>query len=375
MKDKVLLISCGGLGNGGVQAVLMSIVRGLSHKYQFDILLFTNQKRYYDEEFLSYGGKIIRVPFYEGKSKLRKKVDYYIRENRLYKEIVNQTRLNGPYIAIHCNNEYESAICLRASKKCSIPVRVTHAHVISNSSNFISRHINENYRKSINELSTHRIGCSKQAFDSLFGSSINSVVMNNPYNESKFITIMPYEKERMFHILQVGKFSSIKNQLFTIDVFNNIKKNNPDAILSFVGFGDDYKKEMLNKIAELGLNESISIYSSDTDIPNLLDNCSCFILPSISEGFGIVLVEAQAMGVQCFVSDSVPKSTNLGGCVYLSLDSGAEKWAERIVDEYQISHGKHTRYDCSSFYTARVLEFYDEIYRGIENENRYTNFS
>ncbi len=364
MKEKVLLVSCGGLGNGGVQAVLMSIVRGLSNKYQFDILLFTNQKRFYDEEFLSYGGKIIRVPFYEGKNELLKKVDYYIRGKRLYKEIYKQIKINGPYIAVHCNNEYESSICLRASKECSIPVRVTHAHIISHSANFISRYINAKYRASINELSTHRIGCSKQAVDSLCGSSMNSEVVNNPYNETKFVTKVTYEKERPFHMIQVGKFSTIKNQLFTIEVFKIVKERYPDALLSLVGFGDDYRTLILEKIDELGLNESISVLPSDADIPSLLDKCSCFMFPSLKEGFGIVLVEAQAMGVQCFVSDTVPRSTNLGGCIYLSLDCGPQRWADKIVDEYQQSRGKHKQYDCSSYSTARILEYYDELYKG-----------
>ena len=49
--DKVLLVSCEGLGRGGVQSVIMSIVKGLSDKFIFDIVLFTSEKRYYDDEF------------------------------------------------------------------------------------------------------------------------------------------------------------------------------------------------------------------------------------------------------------------------------------------------------------------------------------
>ena len=48
---RVLMVSCEGLGNGGVQAVIMSIVRNLKNKYIFDILLFTDERRFYDNEF------------------------------------------------------------------------------------------------------------------------------------------------------------------------------------------------------------------------------------------------------------------------------------------------------------------------------------
>ena len=74
---RILLVSCEGLGNGGVQAVIMSIVRNLHKEYLFDILLFTSEKRYYDEEFLTYGGQIFRIPRYEGKNQFRKKIYYY----------------------------------------------------------------------------------------------------------------------------------------------------------------------------------------------------------------------------------------------------------------------------------------------------------
>ena len=60
------MVSCEGLGNGGVQAIMMGIVRNLYTECHFDMLLFTSEKRYYDDEFLKYGGKIFRVPKYEG---------------------------------------------------------------------------------------------------------------------------------------------------------------------------------------------------------------------------------------------------------------------------------------------------------------------
>ena len=69
---KILQISCGGLGNGGVQAVIMDICRNMPET-QFDILLFTNESRYYDDEFKKLGGKIFRIPNYEGNNKYKKK--------------------------------------------------------------------------------------------------------------------------------------------------------------------------------------------------------------------------------------------------------------------------------------------------------------
>ena len=98
---KVLIVSCDGLGNGGVQSVIMSIVRNLHHDFIFDILLFTSETRYYDHEFETYGGKIIRIPKYEGKSRIRRKVDYYIRGKHVYQQTKQMLIDYGPYDAIH----------------------------------------------------------------------------------------------------------------------------------------------------------------------------------------------------------------------------------------------------------------------------------
>lgn len=61
MKKKILFVNSQCLQRGGIQSVVMSIVRGLSKEFTFDILVFSDEKGWYDEEFLSYGGKIIRL--------------------------------------------------------------------------------------------------------------------------------------------------------------------------------------------------------------------------------------------------------------------------------------------------------------------------
>ena len=86
---RVLMVSCDGLGNGGVQAVIMNIVRKLYKEYTFDALLFTGEKRFFDDEFESYGGKIHRIPRYDGSNFIRSKADYYIRGRRLFEETKN----------------------------------------------------------------------------------------------------------------------------------------------------------------------------------------------------------------------------------------------------------------------------------------------
>lgn len=364
---KVLLVSCEGLGKGGVQSVMMTIVRNLYRDYVFDALLFTDETRYYDNEFLSYGGRIFRIPHYSGNSLLRKKMDYYIRGNGVYKSVLKILKENGPYDVVHCNNEYESAFILKAAAKVNVPVRISHTHVITQKGNFIFE-IAKNVRKNaIERYATIKIGCSKEAINSFFKSSDNALIVDNAYDETKFDKDK-YENgsvDEKIRLIQVGSFSDNKNQIFAIEVVDCIRELYPSVQIIFIGFDMlGYESIMKNEITVRHLEKFTSFECSDADIPMLLSKSSALLLPSKKEGFGIVLVEAQAMGVRCYASDTVPIGANCGGVEYLPLSAGANVWAEKIVEDYKSGMLAHVKYDCSRFTTARIVGLYKKLYEG-----------
>lgn len=359
---KALMVSCEGLGRGGVQAVMMSIVRNLRSEYDFDMLLFTNAVRYYDEEFLSYGGKILRVPFYNGGNRIRRKLDYYIRGNSLYRRIYKVMQENGPYDVIHCNNVYESALCLKAAKELGVPVRIVHMHVCDMASplrNLFDTH----YLKGILRDATARIACSREAGTAMYRGNAFTPVPN-AYNDDRFDkTKYPKLEKKALLLSQIGFFESNKNQEFSLQILKSLRNMGADARLSLVGFGPGLDK--LEALArELEVTPYVDFLIADADTPELLSRSAAFLLPSKKEGFGIVLVEAQAMGVHCYVSSNVPQDANVGGCTYLPLEDGAQAWAKAILCDYEKDGGATKDYDCSQFSTAYIMEQYRKLYRG-----------
>lgn len=362
-KPKILMVIFGGLARGGTQAVMMSFVRNLSNLYCFDALLFTDAECYYDKEFESYGGKIIRVPHYNGINRWRKKIDYYIRGASLFFKIKKILKKNGPYEAIHCNDAYESALSLCAAKKVGVSIRICHSHNISRSYNFLSKILNTFYTFIINKCSTKRIGCSQDACISLYGKKVSSIVLNNPYDDFKF-NPGKYENctSSIFTLIQVARYDDNKNQLFSLEILKSLKEKKRDVLLKFVGFGKkDYFEFLKERAKKMGVIDSVVfIDGTSADVPMELSKSDVFLFPSKKEGFGIVLIEAQAMGLVCFVSDTVPRTTNVGGCVYLPLNDGAEKWASKILE----TPCKKRKYDCSQFSSSGVVKQMALFYGG-----------
>lgn len=364
---RILLVSCEGLGKGGVQSVMMSIVRNLHLDYVFDMLLFTDEKRYYDEEFLSYGGRIFRIPHYNKNFFLRKKIDYYVRGKKIYKSVLKILKINGPYDIVHCNNEYESALVLKAAKKQNVPIRISHTHVIAQKGGFLFEIMRKFRKKAIERYATVKIGPSKESIDSFFKYAGNALVVGNAYddikfNKNKYRKVADGEKIRL---IQIGSFSENKNQIFSVEVVDCIRELYPSVQIVFIGFDVDGYESMLKKEIEVkNLQNFVSFEQFDSNLPVLLSKSSALLFPSKKEGFGIVLVEAQAMGVRCYASDTVPISANCGGVDYLPLSAGAEVWAKKIIADYKNGELACADYDCSCFTTARIVDVYRKIYEG-----------
>ena len=119
---------------------------------------------------------------------------------------------------------------------------------------------------------------------------------------------------------------------------------------------------MKKKIAELGLEGTVILTGVRSDVPQILGCCDMFLMPSLFEGLPFSLVEAQAAGLKCIVSDVVTKTADAGLVSFFPLDSTAAQWAEFIsrqldLPEHKADAEKLKKFDIS--YTVKQLE---EIY-------------
>lgn len=178
----------------------------------------------------------------------------------------------------------------------------------------------------------------KNEVNTMFNTN-TSLVLNNGIDFSRFENAISKEEIRKkinipnnaFVIGHVGRFSRVKNHTFIVDVFKEIYNKNRNSFLLLIGTGEE-KEKIINKLNELKLNNNYLILENRTDIPDLLNAMDIFIFPSIYEGLGIALIEAQKMKLPCFISEGVPDGAIISNLVTkLSLDLPEHIWASKII--------------------------------------------
>lgn len=365
MKKRILMVFDKGLGRGGVESVIMSIVRNLSDTYTFDLLTNTNQTKDYDAEFISYGGKIFKIPFYEGKIRFLRRADYYIRGAYFYIKCLMFFRKNKEYEIIHCHNSTEGGIVLSAAKRAGIPVRIMHSHATFVANKGIRNIITSYYRRLITKNATHTVGCSKVVLG-LFENEEKCKIIYNAYDDKRFCGAKAGDVSAdNFKMIQVGRYDEIKNQVFSIGVLKELLTYIPNATLDLVGSNDQESELRLkNSAKELGVLDNITFNKAESDIPKLLSEANVFLFPSQYEGFGIALIEAQAMGLKCYASSAVPTVTNCGAVEYMPLSIGEKEWAKKIAEDYRNGLCDKKNYDCTAFSTKKIMLEYESLYRG-----------
>ena len=367
-KIKVLRIAFNDLGHGGIQSRIMVVAEKLKEDIEEDIIVFNSKEAYYDKEFEKYG-RIFRCPNYEGKSKFRKQIDYYVRYNKIKRDVINILKNYGPYDVVHSHTFFEAAPCLAAAKKMGVPVRIAHSHntAMPDKRKFPLKQLSEIYRRIYRKIilnnATELIGCSQAAADYLFGKGKGRPVYNCVNCEKFNLSDYPKKDWTELRLIHVGNFLPQKNQLFLIDVFEEILKIKPDSKLILIGRPSTYLDTVLGKIKEKKLEDKIDILPHDSNIAEELAKADYFIFPSQFEGFGNVMLEAQAMGLPCFASTEVTREVDCGLTTFYQLDDGAACWAKNIV-EYFDKNGAH-KYpaDMSRFTEDAFAQEFLRIYK------------
>jgi glycosyltransferase EpsF len=349
---------------GGAETMILNLYRAIERKnIQFDFLVHSDEIGYYEKEILSLGGRIFRLPY----PKLKSIKNY---QNQLFELLKGNN-----FCAIHSHAHSFSGFILETAKQVAIPVRVAHSHTTSDGRDqTIFRKVYQSYMKySLRKYATHMLGCSRTAGESLFGKHAeinvlpNSFDLNDYEQISKRVATKPVDSLVVGH---VGRFNAVKNHLFFLETFYHFKKDHPQASAILVGDGPE-KDRILDAIQAYQLQDSVKFLGIRADVPDILRGLDVFLFPSIYEGLGNVVIEAQAAGIPCLVSDTLPREVDLSMnlVTFKNLHNGAEEWAvelAKIIDvrkrpSWAERKGKLKKFGYDVVENAKYLE---KIYSG-----------
>ena len=161
----------------------------------------------------------------------------------------------------------------------------------------------------------------------------------------------------------VGRLTESKNQAFTLEVFAAVRAKRPDARLLLVGDGE-LKDELMARANALNVADAVHLAGRVDDVQNWLQAMDVFVFTPRFEGLGIVLIEAQATGLPCVVSDTVQREACVLPTVHrLSLQSPAASWAEAVLEAATAERTSQTAAIAAAGYSdADVGAMLDKIY-------------
>ena len=327
MQKKHVLIQMHDLrvGNGIAACLMNYYAYTVRHGYQIDFLVNRNIESKYVDTARKYGSRIFVLPHDTGKPNAKN----YAYINKI---------LQGKYDIFHVNITGLNALTgLQAARKANIPVRIYHAHNPRETSSKKAYIRSLVYETPCVALANRYIACSHHAGDSLFRAK-NYHILTNAMDTSQF-TYDPNAREQLrrewnmqdaFVVGVVGRFAEQKNPYMIIDIFAELVKLLPEAVLIWAGDGG-LRNHVEQYAVRKGVLDRVKLLGPRTDVNKLYSAMDVFLLPSKFEGLGLVFIEAQIAGLHCFGSDCVPRDVEISDRMHrVDLRIPPKKWAEEI---------------------------------------------
>lgn len=334
---KRILHVVGGMNRGGAETWLMHVLRHIDRdQFQMDFLVHTEQPCAYDDEIRALGSRIIPC----------------LHPSRPFSYARNLTKILrdcGPYDIVHSHVHHYGGHVLRIAHQAGVPMRIAHSH--SDTSNVEARAGLPRrlylalMSRWIATHATHGLAASRKAAAALYGPAWEG----DPRWRILYCGIdlepfaQPVDRDAVrqelnipldaFVVGHVGRFVEPKNHLFFVDIAAEIVKREPAAYFLLVGDGP-LRTKIEEKVARMDLAEHFIFTGVRSDIPRLmLGAMDVFLFPSLYEGLGLVLVEAQAAGLPSVVSDVVPEEAAVikPSVQSLSLAQSVPIWADAVL--------------------------------------------
>lgn len=225
----------------------------------------------------------------------------------------------------------------------SVPIRIAHAHSSKNMGSIFTALLHGLHKKSLENLATDLLSCSDDAAAFMFPKDVardrGFRVVANGIDVERFAFDEDARKQLRNSVdagdslvlAYVGRMSPEKNPMFAIDVAKVLQDDGIDFRMVMLGDGPSMR-EVRTKVEVLNLADRVHLLGLVPQVEGWLSAADAFIMPSEFEGLGLSLIEAQASGVSCLISEGIPNEAIVTDQIQrLSLSDPIESWAQAAV--------------------------------------------
>lgn len=343
------------MARGGLENRLMDIIRSLDfQRVQMDIYTYRLEPGAMDEEAESYGCRI----YYNKPLNIGNMFGYvhyfasFLREHPEYK-------------IVHAHQDAWCSVFCRGAKLAGVPVRIAHSRTSIDA--FSLKNLAKNIIKiPAKRYATHYFAVSDYAGEWLFGRKNMEAgrvkIWPNAIECSKYELDEAVRRDKRKElgiegkmvILHVGNFTLYKNHEKVVRVFQEIRKKRKDAVLLLAG--NECRPNVRALAEELQIENDIQFLGVRSDVKELLWAADVFLFPSIFEGMPGAVIEAQAAGLPCLVSDSVTEQIKITSLVtFQSLRDSDKAWAEKLLNLCREERGSQLEAMQKAGFDAKTL--------------------
>lgn len=334
----------GGTGLGGAESRVMDLYRNMDRsRVQFDFAVHSARKGFFDDEIEALGGRIYRLP--------RFKVYNWFSYRKAWRAFFEK---HPDYACVHGHMTSTAAIYLPEAKRAGIKRTAAHARSAGVDGG-IKGKLTRLMRRNLWKRTDFCFACSGLAGEAVFGKKAWEAgvvhIIPNAIEVDRF-AFDPVKREQMraqlgvanrLVIGHVGRFNPVKNHPFLLDVFAQIREKRPDSVLLLLGEGGGMEGAK-EKAAQLGIADCVQFLGNRENVADYYQAMDYLVFPSLYEGMPGTVLEAQAGGLACLMSDSVTDEVRVTELVSaMSLAEPPQRWAEYVCKWMEERGGRPRR--------------------------------
>lgn len=349
--------------SSGVSSVLMSWLNNIKNReIKMDFLCCWKREPSYERDIIGLGSKVFYIESIDGISNYIS----FIKKVKLFME-----KYGHDYDIIHLHSSIFSYPILYYAKKYGISERIVHVHSSSLGNRKLSEYRNLLSLYPMKIYANHYWACSKEAAKVWYkGIDSNTIdIINNGIDISSFERDPDSRRQFRYSwkidgdtivLGHISNMSNLKNVPFILRVLKEIIKINKNFKLVLIG-KTTLPENIYNYIKENNLEN----YVINAGVSNCINKCiqaiDIGVMPSLSEGYGLVPIEFEAAGIPVLVSDGFPDIIS-SSFLAIKLELDEKLWCRQILELSKSQKIYEVKNSLDKFEITRICKKVSELY-------------